>query len=228
MPDPLGTVCLFFKALRPRQVKTRLASRLGDALALRLARAFVEDSLLGLRRLPWAHVALATTGRPAALALQPGEEVWLQGGGDLGARVERVLRRALRKGGFALAVGADSPGLPSRLYEDARRALSVADAVLGPAEDGGFYLLGLKRCPRGLLRALPWSREDTFRRTLERLRERGMTVAVLEPWFDVDRPEDLCRLARLISRGEVRAPATALALEEVPRRNRATIKPKAR
>jgi len=84
---------------------------------------------------------------------------------------------------------------------------------VGPCEDGGFYLLGLRRCPPGLLRELPWSAPHTFMQTLSRLRERGLTTTVIAPWFDVDRPADLACLRALIARGELHAPATARALE---------------
>ena len=142
---------------------------------------------------------------------------WLQGDGDLGARLERVLRRALTRAPKALAIGADSPGLPLRLIEAAHAALDAADAILGPCDDGGFYLLGLRRCPPGLLADLPWSLEGTHRATLARLRHRGLETIELDPWFDVDREEDLARLERLIAEGSVVAPATASAIARLRR-----------
>jgi glycosyltransferase A (GT-A) superfamily protein (DUF2064 family) len=138
--------------------------------------------------------------------------MWSQGEGDLGDRLERVLRRGLRKTPAALAIGTDTPGLPPVLLSQAREALRSADAVLGPCEDGGFYLLGLRSCPEGLLRDLPWSAPETFVRTLARLREGGLSTAVIAPWFDVDRPEDLELLRALIARGELHAPHSARAL----------------
>ncbi|HET9683091.1 MAG TPA: hypothetical protein VFP15_03250, partial [Gemmatimonadaceae bacterium] len=72
-----------------------------------------------------------------------------------------------------------------------------------------FYLLGLRACPEGLLSDLPWSSSDTYTRTLERLRSRGLRVEVLERWFDVDRVEDLDRLRDALRNGEIDAPRTA-------------------
>src|SRR5438067_1122711 len=83
------------------------------------------------------------------------------------------------------------PALPGRLLESARMALRTADVAIGPAEDGGFYLLALRRCPEGLLRDLPWSSVDTLHATLKRLRVLGLRTTLLDPWFDVDRVEDL-------------------------------------
>jgi uncharacterized protein len=205
-------VCVFAKPPRPGRSKTRLAPAVGEAGAAALADAFLRDTLAQVRSLSWATPVLATT-EPVATARPPdGFELWQQGDGDLGARLERVARRALARAGAVIAVGADSPGLPRRLYEQARAALAEADAVLGPSEDGGFYLLGLRRCPEGILSNLPWSRADTFAATVGRLRASGLRTVVLEPWFDIDRPEDLRRMRALLWSKTLSAPATARVL----------------
>lgn len=197
-------ICVFAKPPVPGSVKTRLAAALGPAGAAELARAFLDDTLAAVRALPWAQVALATTEE-----MESEVPVLLQGEGDLGARIERVLRQALAAAPFAIAIGADAPALPNRLLEAARTALDRGGAVVGPADDGGFYLLGVRSCPPGLLEGLPWGGAETFARTVERLASRGMRVEVLEPWFDVDRPEDLDRLREALRRGEIVAPRTA-------------------
>lgn len=205
-------LCILVKVPRPGEVKTRLARAIGPVLAAALARAFFEDTLALARGLPWARLAVAVAGDPAALPVPAGVQLWPQGPGDLGERMERTFARALAAGERALLVGTDAPGLPASLVEAARSALSSHDAALGPADDGGFYLLGLTRCERGLLSGLPWSRSDTLVHTEARLRRTGRTVARTGGWFDVDEPADLVRLARLVARGEVYAPATARAL----------------
>ncbi|MHB1845619.1 MAG: TIGR04282 family arsenosugar biosynthesis glycosyltransferase, partial [Deltaproteobacteria bacterium] len=176
-------VCVFAKPPLPGRVKTRLAAEVGSEGAARLARAFLRDTLAAVRALPWAEPRLATTERAPFEAELGAPEIWLQGEGDLGRRMERVLRRALRGASAALAIGADSPGMPLALLEGAREALASADAVVGPSDDGGFYLLGLRRCPRGLLDGLPWSAPETFDRTLARLREQGLRTSLLPRWF---------------------------------------------
>lgn len=152
---------------------------------------------------------MGTAGLATTEMVESDLPILLQGTGDLGERIERVLRTALRLAPYAIAIGADSPALPTRLLEAARAGLERSEAVIGPAEDGGFYLIGLRACPEGLLRGLSWSASDTFARTLERLREHGLRVEVLERWFDVDRAEDLERLRELLRRGEIHAPRTA-------------------
>ena len=203
-------VVVLAKAPVAGQVKTRLAS---PARAASLARAFLVDTVAALHSIAWADPVLATTAAiDPALDAELAVPVWMQGDGDLGARIERVLRRALGSAPCAIAMGADTPGLPHAMLERARDVLRTADAAIGPTEDGGFYLLALRRCPEGLLAGLPWSQSGTFVATLARLRERGLTTVVLDPWFDVDRPADLERLRGLLAARVVTAPATQRAL----------------
>lgn len=205
-----GVLCVFGKPPVPGTVKTRLATEIGVEQATKLARAFLQDTWAAAQAINWVHPVLATTQLGTATALGLKAEEWLQGNGDLGQRLERVFRRALVGGApFTMAIGTDTPGLPRRLLDEAREALARADAVLGPCEDGGFYLIGLRRCPLELLHGLPWSYPETFTCTLARLRESGLKTRILQPWFDVDRPSDLARLRNLILRGEICAPETA-------------------
>jgi rSAM/selenodomain-associated transferase 1 len=206
-------VCVFAKPPRPGEVKTRLAPQLGDEGAAALAHAFFLDTWATSSELPWAQSVLATTDVASPEWSQlPQERVWSQGRGTLGDRLERILRRALRSWPTAIAVGTDLPGLPPALFDSARQALQSADAVLGPVDDGGFYLIGLRACPVGLLADLPWSAPDTFTRTLGRLRSRGLQTTIVPPWFDVDEPMDLLKLRAMLERGRLHAPATARVL----------------
>ena len=128
-----GTICVFAKPPRPGRAKTRLASAVGEEGAARLARAFLEDTWDTVSGLPWANAVLASTEADRdALGLDEDTPLWLQGEGDLGQRMERVLARALRDAPWAMALGADSPGLPPGVLERARDALAASDAVLGP------------------------------------------------------------------------------------------------
>ncbi|HXE91047.1 MAG TPA: DUF2064 domain-containing protein [Terriglobales bacterium] len=125
------------------------------------------------------------------------------------------MRQALREAGFALAVPAHHPGLSAHFLEDARLELRHAEAVLGPAEDGSFYLLGLKRCPPRLLAGLPWNHPETFAHTLARLREHGIATRVLEPWAVAHLAPDLEGLEALLRSGRLHAPETARVLAEI-------------
>jgi glycosyltransferase A (GT-A) superfamily protein (DUF2064 family) len=123
-----------------------------------------------------------------------------------------VLRRGLETHPFAIAIGTDIPGLPSSRLERACAALRTADAVIGPADDGGFYLIGLTKCPPGLLDTVPWSAPDTCAHTLARLDRHHLAATVIDPWFDVDEPADLDALRRRLEDGTIHAPETARVL----------------
>ena len=205
-------VCVFAKPPLAG-AKTRLSRKYGASAAARLARAFFADVFATVRALPWARPVLATTTRDAgAFELDDPPEIWMQGEGDLGERMERVLARGVAEAGRAIVIGADLPGLPSAHLDSAREALATREAVLGPTVDGGFYLIGLSRVPAGALAHLPWSHYDTLAKTAARLAELGLDAARAPIWFDVDEPEDLPRVRRVLERNPERAPHTMEAL----------------
>jgi len=203
-------ICVFAKPPVAGQVKTRLIDTCGAEPSKQLAEAFLQDTIDSLRQLEWAEVVIATTfpHGPQMETLANGIEFVDQGDGDLGARIERVMALLLQRSPYVIAMGADTPGLPQDRLEAARKLLTTHDSVIGPAEDGGFYLLGLKRCPSNLLRGLPWGAPETYQRTTDRLRTRGFSFIALKPWFDVDRPEDVKALFELIEKGVISAPAS--------------------
>ena len=204
-----ATLCIFVKAPLPGLVKTRLTPFLTTVEAASLAAAFFADTFALANSCEWARVVVACDGDPSLLELATGTEVWQQGSGDLGERMERVLSLALESSQAAIVIGTDFPGLPRRFLDSARLKLAEHDAIIGPSADGGFYLLGLQRCPSGLLRGIPWQSATTREHTVARLCSIGLTVAEAEPWFDVDVPTDLVRLAGLLREERILAPRTA-------------------
>ena len=206
---------IFAKVPRPGEVKTRLARTIGADQAAKLAEAFLLDTYQSLATVPWTQPVVATTG-PLEGELSSMEQ-WIQGDGDLGDRIERMDHRALATTDQVIVLGADTPGLPLALLEQARVALHDADAVVGPVCDGGFYLLGLRHCPVGLLEGLPWSQPSTRMALLERLEQFQLETHSIESWFDVDHLEDLERLIRAIEREQISAPATAAFLAQMYR-----------
>lgn len=185
------------------EVKTRLCPPLDPAQAARLARCFLEDRIeqLGALRAGDRLVAFAPPERERELRALVPPDVRLvpQAGVDLGARLHHVLAGLLAEGyAGAIAVDADSPTLPTAYLDEACRVLldGAADVVVGPTEDGGYYLIGLGAPAPGLFAAMPWSTPAVCEETLARARRAGRRVAVLPPWFDVDRGTDLARLRR--------------------------------
>jgi len=194
------TLCIFAKPPRPGQVKTRLAASVGTVRAAALASAFLADSWA----VPWGRKIIATPEPDFDFGL--GAERWDQGSGDLGARIARILGRAAP----GIAIGADSPGFPLAALCDAAAAVGRGEAALGRARDGGFWLLGLPRCPEGLLADLPWSTDGTAEATELRLEARGFRVHRVDPWFDIDDADDLAHFRRRVPVGH--APQTWSAL----------------
>ncbi len=226
--DRAPLIAVFAKPPVAGEVKTRLASVLGTEVAASLAGAFLTDVLATVRPLPWARVVIATTGSfaPEWADIVEGLPLWDQGLGHLGRRMEAILARGLHEGApLAIALGADVPGLPTAHLERARDLLEDHDAVLGPAHDGGYYLVGLRRCPEGVFEEVPWSVPETFERTRARFEQLGLSVAVGEPFGDVDEPADLYRLEADLRAGRLWAPATTAALNRLSTRARAPKRP---
>jgi len=118
-----------------------------------------------------------------------------QAEGDLGARMQRAFESALALSPRAILVGSDIPALSAQYLRDADRALRRGgDAVIGPAEDGGYVLIGLSRCDAALFRDIPWGGSEVLAETRRRIAALGWRVTELPALWDVDRPEDLERL----------------------------------
>jgi hypothetical protein len=165
----------------------------------------------------WSTVRDVSEATPILAAAEAGhfpvavseENFWLQETVDLGYRIESILRRALREAPAAIALGADSPLVTANHLRKAFQELRYADSVIGPSCDGGFYLLGLRRCPSGLLQRLPWSTAETRQKTEERLYSQGMIIGRLETLSDIDTLADLQSLhAQLQIASPGIAPAT--------------------
>ena len=206
-------LCIFAKPPVPGKVKTRLIPAVDSVQAARLAAAFLEDVAQTCRQIPKTRTIIATDGDWSKNLEPPrGIELWQQGGGDLGNRMERILERALQSAPLAIAIGADVPLISAEILQDAIEKLQQADAVLGPSEDGGYYLLGLRRSKPGLLENLPWSQSHTRQATHQRLESLGLTVAETQVLFDIDTPQDLRRIEK-----HHQCPATHGILREIRR-----------
>jgi hypothetical protein len=201
---------LFTKPAREGRVKTRLIGDLTAAEAAALHTAFLEDLLCRLRegdfelRLAWAlEPEEEIPGGPVAGVRQQGD--------DLGERLYRALSAAAAEAGAVAALGSDHPTLPLELVHRAFETVEAgADVVLGPAEDGGYYLIALRASAvaRRLFEEIAWSTERVLPATLERCRELGFRVELLPAASDVDTPEDLRRLAARMASCDLGCPRT--------------------
>lgn len=197
------TVCrvmVFARAPTPGEAKTRLIPALGQAGAAALHRRLVMHSLRASTDARIGPVELwctPDTSDPFFLECKRrlGASLHPQGEGDLGARMQRAFESALARARRAILVGSDVPALSAQYLRDADRALGRGDdAVIGPAEDGGYVLIGLSRCDPELFRAIPWGGSEVLAETRGRMAALSWRCRELPALRDVDRPEDLKHL----------------------------------
>jgi rSAM/selenodomain-associated transferase 1 len=189
---------LFAKWPAPGSVKTRLAAAGGPAWGARVARAFLLDSLDRLAAVDARRVLAFAPAESEAdfAALTSRFTLTPQGEGDLGQRLAGFVGGQLDAGARAVVVvGTDSPTLPMAYVEQAFAELERADAVLGPATDGGYYLVGCGPHRPPLFEGIAWSTGRVLVDTVAALSDPGWKLALLPPWYDVDTPDDWVMLA---------------------------------
>ena len=209
---PDFTLSIFAKAPVPGHVKTRLRPVLDEEQAARLAAAFVRDTLLKAAQLGPPVTVYYAGDRALLVPLAPPNVRWAeQAGGDLGARMACVPAPCL-------ILGADSPHLPLSLLSAALAAVPAYDVVLGPADDGGYFLIGLRAPQPALFEGIAWSTEAVLAQTLAKAAALTLSVSLTPPWYDLDTPDDLHRLVRDLAAvppgSEDDCPATRAALKE--------------
>ena len=186
---PVPVVVAMLKAPRAGMVKTRLAHSLGAPAATAIYRQLVEHQL---RELPptWPleiHFAPAEAAADMRAWLGSRPHYEAQQGDDLGARLLAATASAFGRGARrVIVIGGDCPGLTRDLLEAAAAAAASADVVLGPAADGGYYLIGLRGPQPMLFTDIPWSTPDVFAITCQRVRAAGLALATLPVREDVD------------------------------------------
>jgi rSAM/selenodomain-associated transferase 1 len=208
----------------PGRVKTRLAVELGAERASALYEAFVLDLAGRLAGMPYAVRWAFWPPDAPFTTLVPSVDARAQRGGDLGERMGGAIATAFAEGPGALVViGADAPHVAAERLEEAFAALGGgADLVLGPADDGGYYLLGLSAPMPELFTGIPWSTPQVLRATLDQASRLGLAARLLPPTFDVDEAADLARLRALLADGRVDLPRTSALLAECPPEERST------
>ena len=182
------------------RVKTRLTPELTPRDAALLYQAFLRDTLGKFGSIPGVSPVVAYTPDTAEeyfRRIAPRDALLLfQQEGDLGERLEHVSSELFHRGfSRVVIVGSDSPDLPGEYLEMAFDRLENYDLVLGPCDDGGYYLIGLSCRPEhALFTGIPWSSSMVFETTLRKAKSMDMSVAILPGWHDIDTLEDLQRL----------------------------------
>lgn len=183
------------KAPQPGFSKTRLAATFGDAGAAELSQAFLDDTLelAAASRRPAVIAFTPVAARATFTDRVPFAVLVAQPEGDLGERIRAGLDCALRDSRAAVLIGSDTPHLPPGVLDDAFESLAEADVVVGPACDGGFYLLGLatESVAGGLFDGIEWSTASVCQQLLHNVRKLGLAVRLLDEQMDIDDAESL-------------------------------------
>jgi len=223
MPDFTSDTALVVMARYPElgKTKTRLASALGEQETIHLYRAFLSD--IAHRHagqaytVCWAYTPaevnyqelLATFVPEYATAMR----YFPQQGVDFGARLLHAFQWTQAQGfAHTIIIGSDSPQISQECITLARKALDDVDMVLGPSDDGGYYLLGM-RVAHDVFSGIPMSTDVVTQMTLEAAQRQGLTIRLLDQLFDVDELPDLVRLAQMLMQDPTLAPITAAHLK---------------
>jgi rSAM/selenodomain-associated transferase 1 len=189
---------LFAKQPLPGQVKTRLAADSTPEWAARVAEALLLDaverwSAVAARRV--LAFAPPSTGDYFAQLVHGQFALVPQSEGDLGRRMAAFFAAQFEAGARSVVlIGTDSPTLPVAFVEQAFQALQKADVVLGPATDGGYYLIGCAERVPPVFEGIAWGSEHVLAETVARLADPAWRLALLPPWYDVDTLADWCAL----------------------------------
>lgn len=200
--------------------KTRLARTIGDEEAIRLYRAFLTDLAYKFAGRAcdfyWAYTPAGVDYLSFIAMLAPSltkhMHAFPQQGSDLGARLQHVFQWTHNLGyQHTIVIGSDSPHIDLKIITQSQEALRKADIVLGPADDGGYYLIAMRR-PYDVFSGIPMSTSIVAQKTIELAHTQGLKVHTLENTFDVDELPDLVRLAEMLETDSSLAPETAACL----------------
>lgn len=193
---------IFLKRPEPGRVKTRLAASIGSDAACRVYVELVDGLLSRFETLPGVELRVAPDDAVNSQTdwLRPGWFLSPQGSGGLGERLMRGFQTAFADGAKrVLAIGSDCPYVEIRHVRNALASLASSDVVIGPALDGGYWLIGMKRFRPEIFSGIDWSTEHVRSQTENQARKSGATVALLEPLEDVDDIESWERYKKIKS-----------------------------
>jgi rSAM/selenodomain-associated transferase 1 len=207
MRYPNAHILVFAKAPVAGEVKSRLAATIGQEQAAQIYSCTLQRTIMLVARAGLAQASLVVTPdttHPLFSIMEEryGLELQQQNGSDLGERMHNALEIALGKAEFALLIGTDCPVLDEEYLEDALSRLEGgADVVIGPAEDGGYTLIGMRSAEPRLFSDISWGESKVMETTRERCGEVGLTLYELEQRYDIDTYDDLLRFVEEVPGG---------------------------
>lgn len=183
-------ILIFSKTPEIGKVKTRLQPFLNVRESLELHIALLKDSIQKTLQTDADPILYLTGGME--LPFSAGIQIRKQKGDDLGQRMSNAFEESLHLYNKVVIIGIDSPIFPLSVFQDTFQRLENQDAVIGPSEDGGYYLIALCKTIPEIFQDVPWGTQEVLTVTLSKLKNRK--VSLLERCFDVDQPADLERL----------------------------------
>ena len=192
---PLNALIIFVKDAVPGKVKTRLAAEIGDEQALNIYQRLLLHTLSVTAQLPTEKYVYYSDMIPA-------EDIWpdekytkrVQSGLDLGERMERALTEVCAVHPKAILIGSDIADLDTEILLESLRSLDFVDVVIGPATDGGYYLIGFRKVHPAVFRNIQWSTSSVFHDTCMRILDTGLNFKILGQKSDIDTKSDLIEL----------------------------------
>jgi rSAM/selenodomain-associated transferase 1 len=188
----MHALILFLKNPDAPHVKTRLSVGIGEAAARHTYRLMLQHTLAVAGELPCRVLLFVDGDVSHPLWNDTSFTVMRQHGSDLGERLSNACEIAFSEGHDRVVVtGGDIPDISTSILTDAFDALDTHDFVVGPAHDGGYYLIGMREMSRAVFRQIPWSSPDVLRSTLSAIEQLDKRVVLLETLADVDVVQDL-------------------------------------
>jgi rSAM/selenodomain-associated transferase 1 len=209
---------IFVRTPVPGTVKTRLAAVIGEEAACDLYAAFLRDLFRRLHPVKGAGVTVFHEGDDPQ-TLEPivprGWRLLPQNGADLGQRLRAATSSLLERCDRAVIIGSDSPDLPVQYIRRAFQRLKHKDVVLGPAADGGYYLVGLRAPAPVLFEGVRWGSDAVLRQTIDNVARAGLSLHSLPVWYDVDDEPSLRLLRTMLAARRVEGRDRLVATESV-------------
>lgn len=198
-PRPAVAVAIMAKQPVPGRTKTRLSPPLSASEAAALYEAMLNDTIRLVAGVAGTQLVVAVTPASSLATWRPhlpaGAMLLGIDGPDLGACLDLTITTLLGAGfSRVIALNSDGPTLPASRIASACALLDDHEAVVGPSDDGGYYLIGLKQPQPSLFSGMPWSTADVLPITLQRAAAIGLSMSQLPGWYDVDTGEDVVRL----------------------------------
>jgi rSAM/selenodomain-associated transferase 1 len=197
----MKAIVIMAREPEPNRVKTRLMPPLSPGDASRIYESFLLDKIENIKAIREVDRFVAytpETSRNYFEGIIPSEfNLIAQKGKDLGERLANVSDSLFKNGYYGIMMmDSDTPNLPSSYIISGLEALDENDLVVGPCEDGGYYLIGLSRQIPEIFQGIPWSTPDVTKTTIMKAQSGGRSLSLLKKWYDVDTIEDLMRLKR--------------------------------